>query len=286
MNLLALNAANYDDHPGWAARLPFLAQLVNQTNADVLALSEVRYSENNKFNDYAAAYFAAYQVTPPPVSSPSMADHLLAFLNGLSGFSQWQMTQQFFAEYPNNSREGLATFTRLPLVRSGCFSIPSGGTDSNSRGTLWTDIQATPQTVVRVFNTHFSLDLTAQQGDASEMLKQIAAFSGPAAMVGDLNAEPTDPAITQLTSGGLTDLWAQLSTTPRGETFPAPSLGDIVLHPNPRTKRIDYIFANAALLPSASKIVRAPMNGQQAACDGATVFVSDHVGVLGTFNCP
>ena len=85
MNIFTLNTANYDDHKGWTARLPFIVDTIIQTNADVIGLSEIRYDAANPFNQYAAQYWESIPAPGPTNSTPSMGDQILALLTAKSG---------------------------------------------------------------------------------------------------------------------------------------------------------------------------------------------------------
>jgi endonuclease/exonuclease/phosphatase family metal-dependent hydrolase len=93
-------------------------------------------------------------------------------------------------------------------------------------------------------------------------------FSGPRLLVGDLNAEPGDPALQTLANGGLTDLWASLEPDQAGYTWPS----------NDPSKRIDYCWGDDTVAPAAQAIelvATQPVNG---------IYASDHFGLLVTIN--
>jgi endonuclease/exonuclease/phosphatase family metal-dependent hydrolase len=275
MNIFTLNAANYDDHKGWTARLPFIVDTIIQTNADVIGFSEIRYDAANPFNQYAAQYWESIPAPGPTNSTPSMGDQILALLTAKSGSNSWTMVFDVGAKYSAQNWEGLSIISRFPIAAHGSFQIASGGTDGNSRVTQWADITLVNGSNLRLLNTHFSTDEPSAATDAQQVAAAIAPYlSGFAAMTGDLNVEPNDPALANLT--GLVDLWPNLNGSAPGYTFPSAAL----------MKRIDYIWVSPSLGRTATAIWRAPMDLDDvyAQAMGATVYASDHVGVVASFD--
>ena len=110
------------------------------------------------------------------------------------------------------------------------------------------------------FVTHLSLSRTARMRTAVELLAfmddvHASTKSTAAVLLGDLNAEPHEPAVALLEEK-LTDAWRAARGAERGGTWPA------VLP----FRRIDYVFTRGALVVDGCK--RVPYSG------------SDHLGLL------
>jgi endonuclease/exonuclease/phosphatase family metal-dependent hydrolase len=97
-------------------------------------------------------------------------------------------------------------------------------------------------------------------------LSYLQHLSGPAVLLGDLNAPPEGPGMQQLAAAGWIDVWAQLHPDDPGYTFEADA----------PSQRIDYVWANAAAAPRLRAIERIQPQG------GARL--SDHLGLLVTLD--
>jgi endonuclease/exonuclease/phosphatase family metal-dependent hydrolase len=272
LTLMELNSANYDDHPGWLDRLGYIVKTIRACNADVVCLSEIRYTQANAFNSYAPTYWQNLGITPPP-DPASMADEILTLLNARSGESWQQFTVQVDV-YSPEQWEGLTILTNLPFTGSGSFTMPSQ--DGNARATQYMTVTTPSGNQVAIFNTHFALDPQSQIGDAQQVVKTVP----PSLFIftGDLNAEPDNDAIGILTNAGFVDIWAKLGSGV-GFTFASPQ----------PVKRIDYIFASPDVADAAQSIVFAPPDATGTSSyytnsDAGTLFASDHIGLCAVFD--
>jgi beta-glucosidase len=262
MKIMTLNLANYDDHPDWTERLPMIVSTIVDAQADVIAVQEVRFDPSQPTTQQS------YQ---------SMAEQLVSQLDQQPTYAGvWVVTQplMFYPvgsdHYPSQNGqywEGVSILSRLPITDTGALFLSHPGTDKNLRGTQYAAVTTSSGTLY-VFNTHFALDPTDRDSNASETLAYMSRFSGNQLLLGDLNAIPTDPCIATLTGGGLSDLWATLEPTDPGYTFPS----------NDPNQRIDYCWANGSAAPSATAIelvATQPANG---------IYASDHVGIVVTLD--
>lgn len=113
---------------------------------------------------------------------------------------------------------------------------------------------------IDVFVTHLSLSRTARTRTAAELIEFVdevhtATRSIASVVMGDLNAEPSEPAV-ELLQTKLTDAWRATRGEQRGGTWPA------VLP----FRRLDYVFTRGAVKVEGCK--RIPYSG------------SDHLGLL------
>ena len=274
LNILTLNTANYDDHPGWLDRLGFIAHTILKAGANVVGLTEVRYTSSNPFNTYATQYWKNQKVTPP-ADPASMGDQILALLNAWDINNTWTLLTNQAEVYSPNSWEGLSILTSLSTSSPGVFDIPSE--DGNKRITQYVTLTTGGGNSVTLYNTHFALDAASRVGDAQAIVNQIGTYTQTEffAIIGDLNAEPSDPAIEVFTSAGYTDTWTQQHSGDDGFTFAAPNL----------VKRIDYVWTSPGLAGQAESISIVPsLDTVDGYAEHGTVFASDHLGLCATFN--
>lgn len=262
LTVMTLNLANYDDHDNWTDRLSIIVNTITSSAADVIAVQEVRFDPNQPSTQ------ASYQ---------NMAEQIVATLNSQPGYAGMALVTQPLMFYPNSSEhypstggqlwEGISILSRRPITETGAIFLTRNGGDGNLRGTQYAAVTASSGTIY-VFNTHFALDQPNRELNAQQTLAYMTRFSGPQLLLGDLNAVPTEPAISILSAGGLTDLWAQLEPDDNGYTYAS----------NDPTERIDYCWANAAAAPSVQTIqlvATEPVNN---------IYASDHFGVLITID--
>jgi endonuclease/exonuclease/phosphatase family metal-dependent hydrolase len=275
INLVTLNCANYDDHPGWLDRLSFIAQAIAASGANLVCLTEVRYTASNLFNSYAPQFWTNAGVAPPP-DPASMADQIMALLNAGSG-GGWTLYTDISDQYAPEQWEGLTTMSTLSMSEHGTFTMQSG--DGNQRLTQYVNVTTPGGNVVTVYNTHLALDASDRLQDANDIIDFIAKSPGspPFLIVGDMNATPDDPAVQAFASAGYLDSWPEANPSDAGFTFPAN---------NPGT-RIDYVWAAPQLAPSIDSVVRLPASsGVYQFSRSGTVLLSDHLGLQATFGLP
>jgi endonuclease/exonuclease/phosphatase family metal-dependent hydrolase len=273
LNVMALNTANYHDHPGWSERLPMIVQAIIANNADVIGLSEIRYDPGNAFNDTCQQFWAGYGLNLPNCGQMDMGQQIMTLLQeqAPAAYGNATIMTNIGVVYSDGQREGLSIISRFPMVGGYVTHSQSPGSkdSANKRITQWAVITTANGNPFYLFNTHFSLDANDRLLDVQEALNLIgSALGASCCLVGDMNATPDDSALALLGPAGLADEWAAIGTGP-GFTYPSDA----------PTKRIDYIWSSPALAPAIQSI---QLVGTQPAQDGT--FLSDHFGVVATFN--
>lgn len=153
---------------------------------------------------------------------------------------------------------GNAILSRYPIMAHGSALLPMGGVRLQ-RGYLWARIGAGAGEELLMIATH--LHDPEEEGHIRQMqVPPILEFwaGGPSAViVGDFNAQPSDPEIGMILNAGLKDSFAQVGTG-LGYTYAS----------NDPYKRIDYIWASPDLSVSDLVIPQST--------------ASDHLGVVVT----
>lgn len=174
--------------------------------------------------------------------------------------------------------EGLTILTREPPLDSAVRRLtlhPHDRQDENHRVCLAATV-ARGDTRFHVFDTHFSLSAAARWTNALESAAFVSERSGaePAILMGDLNAEPDEPAAQYLTGGPefadnpqqFLDCWTAANPSDAGFTYSSS-------HP---VRRIDYVLArNVAPDGMRSWLVGGEHEGD--------VYPSDHLGIVVEF---
>lgn len=160
--------------------------------------------------------------------------------------------------------EGVALLSRDPVREHSVKTLSQDPRDALDRFGPRVVLHALverPEGAVDVFVTHLSISRAARSRTVPELLT-FAHSRSPlqrAVLMGDLNAEPSEPSLNALEQAGWLDAWKSAhGPERRGGTWPARA----------PFRRIDYIF----VLPAAARIVRA--------CERAAVRGSDHLGVV------
>ncbi len=279
MKAVTLNLANYDDDSDWDQRAEMIAEVLIDLDADLVAFQEVR------FNPDQPSTSASYQ---------NMAEQVLHAIRQSEGGEAWEGTtivtqpamyypqidgEENPWEYPQPSTdeddaqewEGLTILSRDGVFETGSvfLSQSEGCTDNNRRITQYAATKGFDEPL-HFFNTHFAFrEEVCRESNAEETLAYMSRFDGFQLLVGDLNAEPDDPALQLLRDAGLVDLWQELQGNDPGYTYAS----------DDPTKRIDYCWANQALAVQATGI---ELIATQPAANG--VYASDHFGLCVTFD--
>jgi endonuclease/exonuclease/phosphatase family metal-dependent hydrolase len=269
LTLLTLNTANYDDHPDWLDRNGFIANAILDCRADVVCLSEIRYTQRNAFNSYAPTYWSLNGITAP-TEPANMADHICAHLQKSN--PHWTLQTAVAMQYNGSQQwEGLSILTTLQSTDPGSFTIPNG-TDGNTRIVQYLTVTVPGGNNITIYNTHYPLDAAARLQDSQNIIStRQQPDTGFFALVGDMNATPTESSMTTLSQAGYVDVQAKLNPGMNSYTFPSEG-------PN---ERIDYIWASAPLASKAQSITFVPRNTQ---VQGGTVYLSDHLGLCAQFS--
>ena len=178
--------------------------------------------------------------------------------------------------------EGLAVFSRFPILQSSHLVLSrvlSDSDDAHQRLVMRYLIE-TPQGHINVFHSHFALTETARQRAVLELWNWVQQFPLPHVFMGDLNAEPNDPAITFLLGeseidgirADYEDAFSQ-SQVPQSDAFTFPAWEPI--------KRIDFMFLRGARAANYHRLGRIPVELNQIDGNGNPLLLwsSDHFGI-------
>lgn len=235
----------------WDIRKQLLIEAIHACDPDIIAMQEVRHQFRDRLDQAGefSAHLKGYHYVVEPAS----------------------ITEGYW--------EGLATFSRHPILRYNFFGLSRDLSDPfdapHQRIVLATRIAIGDGRSIDVFNTHWSLSERARRRTSKETIAFIRFFSGsgggerPRFLVGDLNAEPTEPCIADVVEdrGRLKDAWREGRPDEPGYTWQVPS-------PSVRT---DYIFFAGRAELESCKLV-----GSSATDQG--IFPSDHHGLVATFD--
>jgi len=223
LRVMSYNIWNYNGE--WSARLRMIAQVVRESNADIVLWQEVRSAPDGRhqmFDLYSALPELAFHCYHPAMS------------------------------YPDGYREGLGIMSRLPIVEYSVLKLPSfiDGEDAHQRAVLRAAV-LTPRGVVDVMSTHLSLSDIGRP----RQTKQIAQWrptQRPQILGGDFNAEPDSPSLLPLLDAGYSDAWQAATLRPgtpcgRAEDDRAIEQGFTFPSWEP-IKRIDFIMSRGAAL--------------------------------------
>ncbi len=249
-------------------RMKEIAKLLAQLQPDIVALQEVCKAQTS--------------------GSTNTAEQLRVLLQqqSVTGYKAFFSTTHTATHDGQSFQEGLGLLSRLPTLEQGETELPPQGqrpTGAFPRKVLWVRA-ASPVGILSFASTHLSFrrEHEAWRVQQVEALKQWLSDSQRQAHLtlvgGDFNASPdSTPVMAILTPNqpaqtpGYLDAMKSLDA---GFTFPATNL----------SIRIDYLFLYQAsnvspqVKPlSGQRIFTKPVNG---------LYLSDHVGILATFESP
>ena len=285
VTVLSYNVANYDHHHSWERRLPLLVEAIRQSQADVIALTEMRYNPVNAFNVICDRYWQTHfpgDSPPPNCSQMDTGEQVLYMLQHDPRYREATIyTEKALAPAPPpNTHEGLSIISRLPILSQNYMTLKRAGSDANTRLAQWVEVETPSGSTLWIYNTHFALDETGRMSNAQETLAQMRAnLGGYCCLVGDLNATPDEQGLQTLAQAGLVDVWARAHPNEPGYTYP--SWGP--------DQRIDYCWASRSLAPLVGEVRLAPTKVDGEAVtepDGGVLYTSDHIGLVTTFNIP
>jgi len=227
--VLTYNIWNYSG--GWRERRHLLVQLLRDADADVIALQEVRHNWRDLPGWNQGRWLArqtGYVLTYRPAAV------------------LWPVPPVV---------EGLAFLTRT-AGRVRAYTVPRLPWSGPRRCILETQVQG-----VRLFNVHFPLTERARIAEARSLAQLIAVGSGPAVVLGDLNADSDQEPLILLRDSGLQDAWEAASSGASGPAWPC-------------QRRIDYILTRG-MRPTGGGCT---VIGAQPGPSGC--YPSDHVGLI------
>jgi len=174
-----------------------------------------------------------------------------------------------------NFREGPAILSRFPIASTVAHDLPRCEQRLHPRVLLGAEL-ATPWGPLRVYSTHTSRDDC--QLRHLETLVEAARGPLPSLVMGDLNAGDRAPAIVHLSeASGWIDAWRAAHPDEPGAT-----VWQRVDAAEPTVaRRVDYVFlVPGRACPAAVRDSRVVLNTPLRRADGATLWPSDHYGVL------
>jgi endonuclease/exonuclease/phosphatase family metal-dependent hydrolase len=274
LTIMEFNTANYNDHLGWNVRLPLIVKAIRLANPDLIGLSEIRYDPSASFyyNETCEQFWAQYPPPPPNCASMDTGQQILTLLqNQNPAYAEAQIVTDQAMDYGGGLWEGLSVISRLPILNHAVKQLSSDCTgDTNQRITQWVEVQLESGDAFSLYNTHFALSQDCLQSNIPETLEFMSANSnGAGVLIGDMNATPDNPALSQLSEAGLTDSWAQLYPDDSGFTFPSWGL----------VERIDYCWASSAYSGQLSSIALTATD-----CASGVVYASDHIALVAQFD--
>lgn len=207
------------------------AAVIRESGADIVGLQEVdrHWSERSGFQDEAA------------ILARLLRMHVVYGANlDLDPLNPGEPRRQY----------GTAILSRFPILESRNTLLPKFLDRSEQRGVLEAliNVRGVP---VRVFNTHLQNDRTGANY-AAERTAQVAAIldlaraaSGPAILLGDLNARPDWPELAPIYAAGYIDAW---QAGGEGDGYTISPLNPFA--------RIDYIFVSPTIAVRSATVPR------------------------------
>ena len=253
MKIVSWNIANYDDHPKWMIRKNLITDEIIKSDADIIALQEVRFNKDHPSTK------ATYM---------NSAEQILVQLQSKNKFMDAKVITQPAMHYkPTGFWEGLSIISKDDIIETGAIfhSYIHNSIDLNKRVTQYS-VAVSGNFIFFLFNTHFSNDETNLRSNIGEVMSYTERFTEyPIVLLGDMNATPQNENIHKLTMQGLVDVWDKLYLDKNGFTYPS----------SDPAKRIDFCWANEAF---ADKIKSIKLIGNKPNRDG--IFPSDHLGLI------
>jgi endonuclease/exonuclease/phosphatase family metal-dependent hydrolase len=216
-----------------------IAEAIEDSGAEVIGLQEVdrHWSERSEWVDQ-----------PAWLAERLDMHHVYAANLDLDPAAPGQPRRQY----------GTAILSRYPITESRNTLLPTCP-GQEQRGLLQATIKVRDATL-RFANTHLTYNGAERKEQPAKVAELLAGSRRPIVLVGDLNAVPTAPEITILTSHW-NDTWPQVGEGP-GCTSEAGS----------PTRRIDYILHSQGIHPKSAEVL--------------TTLASDHLPVLASLSVP
>eukprot|EP00823_Brevimastigomonas_motovehiculus_P008566 TRINITY_DN7873_c0_g1_i1.p1 TRINITY_DN7873_c0_g1~~TRINITY_DN7873_c0_g1_i1.p1 ORF type:complete len:318 (-),score=65.03 TRINITY_DN7873_c0_g1_i1:289-1242(-) len=297
LKVITYNIANYNDHAEWPTRLTMLRDIFLSENADLIALQEPRFDPEQKTTKETYQNMAEQIVYEMKKINSSLDLHIVTLPHmwyPVEGGhdSSWRipLTASLSPDGQRRYSESLSIISSHRILESGMVYLTrtEGCTDANLRGTMYVALDrklssSHPRLLKRsqwneriyLFSTHFGLNgecLFANVNETLDYIMEEQAFANAyTLLVGDMNAQPDNPAIKQI-KNQMTDLWPKFHATEAGYTSPLPG---------PPNERIDYMWANSNLAPLTSSIKQLGTKP-----NSLFIYPSDHIGLCATFELP
>jgi len=232
--------------PDCGLNLGRIASVIRSQNVDIVGLQEVdRFWGRSGMVDQAAE---------------------LETLLGMQACYGANLDHQPDAHSAAPHQYGTLILSRYPILSCKNTALPRADTRNEQRGLLHAQIRA-GDVKLQFYDTHLHTTEADRRLQVEAVVMQIGVPLGPAVLVGDLNARPTEAYLSPLFAV-LSDAWGGAGTGP-GFTSPA-------LPARPPASRIDYVLASR-LLPAISAV---------AVVTPATAMASDHYPVVAAVTLP
>ncbi|KJE94192.1 hypothetical protein CAOG_04872 [Capsaspora owczarzaki ATCC 30864] len=281
--------ANGRGEAKYNSRMDHIGSILHEAQADIVALQEVRFDDS------------LVHSLPPA----NQASDLLRYLPGYQ--FAFQPAMSYPLDLTGRVEEGLAIYSRYPILNTGYLLLPRIPEDPHQRILFHAEIDVPSVGVVDVVVSHFSLVDSARSVAALrvyDFLRKLARDSPrPQLFMGDLNATPLSTAMQFLNGnvtlrnirvGDMRDVWLALRPEPSydprtDDKLPHAPPSDHPLygmtfntHANFLSKRIDYMYLRqpagspSVLRPRSIDVIgQHPRDGQMP---------SDHVGLVAEFD--
>ncbi len=244
MKILTFNLRHDADR--WAERYPLVVQALREQDADIIGFQEAAISIRQA--------------------------HLIAdALHTETGTPPYGVYVQ--PKWGENSHEGIALLTRLPVVEVDAIDLPEGGRVAQR---LCVIDQGRPLNIVNTHLHHLPEDDEyVRLPQMQAILAWLAALTDthpnePWVCVGDFNAQPHSATIQAAAKTFTSAYRAIHGADPL--TFPTPLVKDSGSYPR---IAIDYVFVD----PAALTVVNAALIGTSPAAHDPSLYPSDHFGI-------
>jgi endonuclease/exonuclease/phosphatase family metal-dependent hydrolase len=234
IRFLDYNIWNYSGN--WPRRRELLLNIMQHLQPDVICLQEVRHSWHDRPGENQARWLGrrlGYHVIYRPAS--------------------------LFWPLPPIV-EGLAILTPEPVQRWAAYPLRHALLSGPRRVILHAEVQG-----FDIYNVHFALSPKGRLLNAVDLVRIVKTTAcGPAIVMGDFNADPSEPPMQYLRNAGFVDLWTLFHPHDEQPTDPAWS---------PR-RRLDYALGYGQSHWRGSM----QLIGTEAC--GDSIYPSDHAGLL------
>jgi endonuclease/exonuclease/phosphatase family metal-dependent hydrolase len=247
LKVLTLNLNHYvDKHGLWQKRRALITDTIRSASPDIMAFQAVR-RDSAQFD------------------GQNQAAQLAGMLDGYP-----HVLFQPAMEHTDGSESGQAIVSRLPVAETEDhkLSLIPVLEDDTQRVVLKARFDL-PGGPFYLFNAHFSWVEEQLRDNVADALSFMQSASGPALLVGDLNAPAGKGFLDPFRQAGWVDAWEKLNGSEQGYTFEAGNL----------SIRIDYAWANPQL---ASRLNEIRVVGDRSGSSGERM--SDHLGLLVSLN--
>lgn len=253
MKIISWNIANYDDHPKWLTRKNLIAHEIMQTDADIIALQEVRFNRDHPSTK---------------ATGLNSAEQILAQLQSKDKFINAKIITQPAMHYkPYGFWEGLSIISNNDIMETGTMfhTLIHNPVDINKRIAQYSVIVA-DDFIFFLFNSHFSYNELNLRSNIGELMNYSERFKKyPIILLGDMNATPENENIHKLTMERFEDVWEKLKPNKKGFTYPSQE----------PVKRFDYCWANKLFIDHIHDI---ELIGNKPNKEG--IYPSDHLGLI------